>query len=50
MLVHAQVLSQPVYMQDHVALLEEEVAAGMVPLPQLPKHKQVRAALTSCKP
>lgn len=36
-----QVLAQPVYMEDHLGVLEEEVSAGLVPLPQLPKHKQV---------
>lgn len=36
-----QVLTQPVYMEDHLGVLEEEVSAGLVPLPQLPKHKQV---------
>jgi hypothetical protein len=36
-----QVLSQPVYMEDHVGVLEEEVTAGLVPVPALPKFKQV---------
>jgi hypothetical protein len=29
-------------MEDHVGVLEEEVSAGLVPLPTLPKYKQVR--------
>lgn len=36
-----QVLCQPVYMEDHVGVLEEEVNAGLVPVPALPKFKQV---------
>lgn len=36
-----QVLTNPVYMEDHLALLEDDIAAGAVPVPQLPKHKQV---------
>lgn len=42
MLVTVQVLREPVYMEDHVGVLEEEVSAGLVPLPVLPKYKQVR--------
>lgn len=37
----AQVLTNPTYMEDHLGVLDEEVAAGAVPLPQLPAHKQV---------
>lgn len=37
-----QVLRDPVYMEDHAGVLEEEVNAGLVPLPTLPKYKQVR--------
>lgn len=40
---HMHVLSCPTYMEDHLGLLEDEIAYGLVPLPQLPKHKQVRA-------
>lgn len=36
-----QVLVNPVYMDDHVGVLEEEVKAGLVPLPTLPQYKQV---------
>lgn len=36
-----QVLVNPVYMEDHVGVLEEEVKAGLVPLPTLPQYKQV---------
>lgn len=36
-----QVLHEPAYMEDHVGVLEEEHAAGQVPLPSLPKYKQV---------
>jgi hypothetical protein len=28
-------------MEDHLAVLNEQVAAGLVPLPELPQHKQV---------
>jgi hypothetical protein len=52
-----QVLSNPVYMEDHGAALEDEIACGLVPLPQLPKHKLVscrgclsRAACTAPHP
>lgn len=41
--VFLQVLTDPTYMEDHLGVLDEEVAAGEVPLPQLPMHKQVRA-------
>jgi hypothetical protein len=37
-----QVLAQPAYMEDHLAVLDEQVAVGLVPLPHLPQHKQVR--------
>jgi hypothetical protein len=40
---HLHVMGCPTYMEDHLGALEEEVQAGMVPLPQLPKHKQVSA-------
>jgi hypothetical protein len=36
------VLTNPEYMEDHAAVLEEEISRGLVPLPQLPKHKLVR--------
>jgi len=36
-----QVLTQPAYMEDHLAALDEDIAAGAVPVPTLPKHKQV---------
>jgi hypothetical protein len=39
-----QVLVNPVYMEDHVGVLEEEVKAGLVPLPTLPQYKQVGLA------
>lgn len=38
---HMHVLSDPVYMEDHAAVLEDEITCGMVPVPQLPKHKLV---------
>lgn len=38
-----QVLTNPSYMEDHLAVLDEDIAAGAVPLPQLPTHKQVRS-------
>lgn len=38
-----QVLTNPSYMEDHLAVLDDDIAAGAVPLPQLPTHKQVRA-------
>jgi hypothetical protein len=38
----SQVLTNPAYMEDHLAVLNADLAAGEVPLPQLPKHKQVR--------
>jgi hypothetical protein len=39
---HMHVLGCPSYMEDHCGALEEDIQAGLVPLPQLPKHKQVR--------
>lgn len=42
-----QVLTNPTYMEDHLGVLDEEVAAGEVPLPQLPTHKQVGATMSS---
>lgn len=41
MLFMLQVLQEPSYMEDHVGVLEEDHAAGQVPLPSLPKYKQV---------
>lgn len=38
---HMHTVSCPTYMEDHAAALEEDIANGQVPLPQLPKHKQV---------
>jgi len=38
---HMHVMTQPEYMEDHLGALEDEIACGLVPLPQLPKHKQV---------
>jgi hypothetical protein len=38
---HMHVLGCPSYMEDHSGALEEDIQAGLVPLPQLPKHKQV---------
>ncbi|KAF8066392.1 ATG16 [Scenedesmus sp. PABB004] len=45
---HLHIASCPDYMDDHLAGLECEIAAGTVPLPQLPKHKQ--ALLNTPKP
>lgn len=45
---HMHVLTCPTYMEDHLAAVEEEIGNGLVPLPQLPKHKQV-VPLWSCK-
>lgn len=39
--VLTQVLTHPAYMEDHLAVLDEDIAAGAVPVPTLPKHKQV---------
>jgi hypothetical protein len=39
---YLQVLTNSVYMEDHLAVLDEDIAAGAVPLPLLPRHKQVR--------
>lgn len=45
----AQVLTSPTYMEDHLAVLDEDISAGAVPLPQLPMHKQVgRSCNVSC--
>lgn len=33
-------------MEDHLAVLDEDIAAGAVPLPLLPRHKQVRCQCT----
>jgi hypothetical protein len=46
-LLTLQVLTNPTYMEDHLGVLDEEVAAGEVPLPQLPTHKQVGATMSS---
>lgn len=45
---HMHVLTAPTYMEDHLAAVEEEIAGGLVPLPQLPKHKQVMLLVGQC--
>jgi hypothetical protein len=44
---HMHVLGCPSYMEDHSGALEEDIQAGLVPLPQLPKHKQVRVCAST---
>ncbi|KAF6263367.1 hypothetical protein COO60DRAFT_458910 [Scenedesmus sp. NREL 46B-D3] len=37
---HMHVLGCATYLEDHLGALEEDIQEGLVPLPQLPKHKQ----------
>eukprot|EP00775_Hariotina_reticulata_P011533 gene11533-11676_t len=44
---HMHVMTRPEYMEDHLGALEDEIACGLVPLPQLPKHKQALGPATA---
>lgn len=44
---HMHVLTCPTYMEDHLGAVEQEINSGQVPLPQLPKHKQVLPVVQS---
>jgi hypothetical protein len=46
---HAHVLTNPVYVSDPVGDLEADIAAGRVPLPVLPPHRQQALAAAAAR-